>query len=82
MVQWNLNMRASLLSSRRPLKIDWDGISFPFNLNDILQQHTDLSCLEAPFTNEEIDKVIQELPLNRSPGPDGFNSGFIQACWI
>lgn len=34
-----------------------------------------------PFTHLEIDVVVKNLPSNKSPGPDGFNSDFIKHCW-
>ena len=37
--------------------------------------------LEAPFTTEEIDSIISDLPNNKSPGPDGFNNEFIKKSW-
>ena len=51
------------------------------DLNLLLQTSTELGCLEEPFTEEEIDKVIQNLPSDKSPGPDGFNTDFIKKCW-
>lgn len=41
----------------------------------------DLSSLEGAFTKEEIDKVIHEMPADKSPGPDGFNAAFLKFCW-
>lgn len=32
----------------------------------------DLSKHEQPFTGEEIDHVVANLPSDKSPGPDGF----------
>jgi hypothetical protein len=40
-----------------------------------------LDVLESYFSLEEIDKIIKELPHGKSPGPDGFNSDFMKACW-
>jgi hypothetical protein len=34
-----------------------------------------------PFTNDEIDQAIKEMPSERAPGPDGFNMQFIMKCW-
>lgn len=47
----------------------------------LLPTHQDLSFLEVPFTKEEIDGVIKDLPTNKPPGPDGFNTDFIRKCW-
>jgi len=49
-----------------------------FNLTDLLLPLDDLSCLEEPFSIEETNGVIQNLPLEKSPGPDGFNNEFIK----
>jgi len=51
------------------------------DLSSLLQNSEDLSCLDDPFTNEEIDLVVQHLPSDKSPGPDGFNTDFIKKCW-
>jgi len=53
------------------------------DLETLLSQSppVDLSFLEEPFTNEEIDQVIASLPTDKSPGPDSFNTDFIKKCW-
>lgn len=52
-----------------------------FNLSDILQQVDGLEHLEAPFSKEEIDSIVSELPNNKSPGLDGFTNEFLKGCW-
>lgn len=37
--------------------------------------------LEAPFTMDEIWRVVKESNGNKAPGPNGFNMGCIQKCW-
>ena len=36
--------------------------------------------LEIPFSKEEIDEVIKELPTEKARGPDGLNTNFIKTC--
>lgn len=33
------------------------------------------------FSKEEVWKTIQDLPLNKAPGPDGFTSLFYRTAW-
>jgi hypothetical protein len=52
-----------------------------FDLDNLLQHNVDLSSLEMPFSQQEIDDVVRNLPLDKSPGPDGFNNEFLKKCW-
>ena len=47
----------------------------------VMLSNTDCSLLSAPFSGEEIKRVVMNAPKNKSPGPDGFTSEFFQACW-
>jgi hypothetical protein len=50
-----------------------------FELNSLIQP-TDLSEVDQPFSLGEIESLINELPINKAPGPDGFNGMFIKKC--
>ena len=41
----------------------------------------DVSQLEEIFTEEEVWKVIKDIPPDRAPGPDGFIGAFYQKAW-
>jgi hypothetical protein len=41
----------------------------------------DLHDLEVLFSEEEVWRVVQELPSDRAPGPDGFTGLFYQKAW-
>ena len=49
-----------------------------FDLQNLLQTHNGLDCLETKFTTEEIDQVVKLLPNDKSPDPDGFSNEFIK----
>ena len=40
-----------------------------------------LEDISNPFTHDEIDKVVADLPTDKAPGPDGFSGLFIKVCW-
>ena len=55
-----------------------------FDLHSLYGQQPDVSIfenLEIPFTEEKVNAVVNELPLDKSPGPDGFNNEFFKSCW-
>jgi hypothetical protein len=40
-----------------------------------------LEELSVPFTEKEIDLVVKHMPVDKAPGPDGFNWQFVKSCW-
>lgn len=41
----------------------------------------DLQELAEPFTEEEVEKIIKDIPLDRAPGSDGFTGLFLKVAW-
>lgn len=37
--------------------------------------------LDAPFTEQEVERALFQMAPSKSPGVDGFNAGFFQAHW-
>ena len=60
------------------------GSSIPtqmkFDLSTLIPPNVNLDHLTVPFTNEEIDLVIDEMPADHAPGPNGFSRVFLKAC--
>jgi hypothetical protein len=54
------------------------GVTMQFNLQDLVQRHTNLEFLCLPFSSKEVDGVILDLPYNKAPGLDGFNNLFFK----
>jgi hypothetical protein len=52
-----------------------------YNLDDLVLNHEGLDQISAPFTKEEIDNVVKQMPTDKAPGPDGFNGMFFKKCW-
>ena len=51
------------------------------NLESLVPKMPELIELDKPFTKEQIDAVVKDLPSDKAPGPDGFNTDFIKHCW-
>ena len=52
-----------------------------FDLHSLINVNVDLSHLVQPFSKEEIDLLVSKLPVDKAPGPDGFNGMFFKKCW-
>lgn len=52
-----------------------------FNLQDLITPSEDIDWMDEPFQQQEIDEIVKRLPLDKSPGPDGFNGEFFRKCW-
>jgi hypothetical protein len=52
-----------------------------FDLEDLIQHVMSLENLVIPFTKEEVDGIVKNIPSGKSPSPDGFNTDFIKKCW-
>lgn len=37
--------------------------------------------MDHPFSKEETDTAIKDMPSNHAPSPDGFNGMFMKKCW-
>lgn len=57
------------------------GINMGFDLKTLLKPVAGLDALTKPFTTEEIDDVVKHMPIDKAPGPDGFNGLFFKKCW-
>jgi hypothetical protein len=58
-----------------------EGINMQFNLHSLIKRVDGLEELTAPFLEKEMDDVVKEMPIDRAPGPDGFNGLFLKKCW-
>jgi hypothetical protein len=52
-----------------------------FDLAALLPKIEGLDDLTLPFLAKEMDEVVQNMPADRAPGPDGFNGLFLKKCW-
>lgn len=51
------------------------------NLETFYQPPHELDMLDAPISESEVWETIKNMPLDKSPGPDGFTGRFYRSCW-
>jgi hypothetical protein len=83
MIWFNIIMKEMHPSYGNPLKTDLAEVNI---LICILIWMTfcsvdGLETLVTPFSKEEIDAIVNDLPSGKSPGPNGFNIDFLKKCW-
>ncbi|XP_042962498.1 uncharacterized protein LOC122296772 [Carya illinoinensis] len=49
-------------------------------VSNVISDEDNLRLCSLP-TKEEVKQVVFSIPIESSPGPDGFGSGFYRACW-
>ena len=59
-------------ASERDITLDLHALQVP---------QFDLLVLDEPFTDDEIWDAVKSLPAGKAPGPNGFTSEFLVACW-
>jgi hypothetical protein len=52
-----------------------------YDLQNLLTSADNLDCQHETFSKEEINAIVQSLPIDKSPGLDGFNEDFLKRCW-
>ena len=66
-------------------KEEWEhlggGGNMGFDLRALIKPIPALDILTKPFTTKEIDDVVKHMPIDKAPGPDGFNGLFLKKCW-
>ena len=55
-----------------------------FDLEELIPTNyfVDFDSLEVPFSKEEIEYIVKEMPADKSPVPDGFNGTFLKNVGI
>jgi hypothetical protein len=46
-----------------------------------LIQPKEMPEIDSPFSDEEVNIALKEMPYDHTPGPDGFNGCFMKKCW-
>lgn len=54
---------------------------FTIQLDALRLPTLELSHLEEQFTEEEVEKMLKGMPLDKAPDPDEFTGRFYAVCW-
>ena len=74
--------KAHVLYTSYKSKMGTQGImQMVLDLSNLIHSSQELEALSEIPSNDELDLIIKHLPLDRAPGPDGFNGMFLNKCW-
>ena len=74
------NEKAAILFSAYKQRLGQStAIVFPPELANLISRVDGLEELSTDFSTKEIDEVIAHMPVDKAPGPDGFNGKFIKS---
>lgn len=59
-----------------------EHIQMVLNLNSLFHRIQGLEALSSIPSRNKMDQIIKNLPIDRAPGPDGFNGLFLKKCWL
>jgi hypothetical protein len=72
------NMAGEFLNAFKNRMGKVKDIAFDIDLSALLPHVDGLDVLTRPFEAKEIEEVIKEIPIDKAPGPDGFNGLFLK----
>jgi hypothetical protein len=52
-----------------------------FNPTDLVHPVEGVHDLTMSFSSDEIDRIVQNMPANKAPIPNGFNDKLLKSCW-
>jgi hypothetical protein len=55
--------------------------SMIFILVDLILPVEGQHSLITPFSTDEIDNIVKNMPSDKTPSLDGFNGHFMKTCW-
>jgi mannosylglycoprotein endo-beta-mannosidase len=74
-------MAGMLLTNFKERMGQSEGIVMEFDLGSLLSKVDGLDELTLLFDKKEMDDVVEMMPVDHAPGPDGFNGMFLKKCW-
>ena len=65
-----------------PSRTEWEStvIIMHLDLQSLITPRNNLQPLVEPFETEEINNIVKKMPIDKAPGPDGFNGLFLKKC--
>ena len=56
-------------------------LEMKFDLQSLIPRVQGLDELVTPFSTAEMDATVNNLPIDKAPGPDGFTTTFFHTFW-